>query len=250
MLRDPEPIPWAEPVPTVFPTIDGADIAAVFVGKRVAGDFYDSIRVSPERVLIGLLDVSGRRAENRSILNVAQEIFRKSGSEIFAKADINESEAMTELTHLINRGLIEIASGVRSCPAFIACYHEKFGTLCYANAGHTPALIRDHSGISELDSTGLASWTVFPCHRRRPHRRFGERFLASGRFPRSHRMRDPHQWIIGRVWPGTRVKSLLQSAPATDAKALCTSILNAAAEFEGDVPLCDDRTALALVRTA
>ena len=44
-----------EPVPTVFPKIEGADIAAVFVGKRVAGDFYDSIRVSSERVLIGML---------------------------------------------------------------------------------------------------------------------------------------------------------------------------------------------------
>ena len=51
------------------PKIEGADIAAVFVGKRVAGDFYDSVRVSPERVLIGMLDVAGRRENNRTILN-------------------------------------------------------------------------------------------------------------------------------------------------------------------------------------
>ena len=66
-----------EPVPTVFPAIAGADISAVFVGKRIAGDFYDSIRVNPERVLIGLLDVAGRREDNRSFLANAQSIFRK-----------------------------------------------------------------------------------------------------------------------------------------------------------------------------
>ena len=70
----PEPPPVIEPVPTVFPKIEGADIAAVFAGKRVAGDFYDSIRVSPERVLFGLLDVAGRREDTRSILVAAQEL--------------------------------------------------------------------------------------------------------------------------------------------------------------------------------
>src|SRR5581483_4348469 len=144
-----------EPVPTIFPKIDGAEIAAVFVGKRMAGDFYDSVRVSPERVLIGLLDIAGRRESNRDLLIAAQEVFRNSGAELFSRADINEADAMIELNHLINRRVIEASSGVRSCPAFTACYHEKLGTLCYTNAGHTPGLIRDSKGIVELESTGL-----------------------------------------------------------------------------------------------
>src|SRR5689334_19738981 len=144
-----------EPVPTVFPEVGGADIAAVFSGKRVAGDFYDSIRTSPERVLVGLLDVAGRREDNRYILNHAQEIFRTSGLELFSKRDINEADAMTDLCLRLNRGLIDVCCGVHSCPAFIACYHEKFGTLCYTNAGHTPGLVRDHTGVAELPATGL-----------------------------------------------------------------------------------------------
>src|SRR3954470_21418154 len=147
--------PIIEPVPTIFPAITGGDIAAVFAGKRVAGDLYDSVRVSDERVLIGLLDVAGRREDKRNILSAAQEIFRNFGTELFSAADINESDAMTELNLRINRHVIEVSSGVRSCPAFIACYHEKFGTLCYTNAGHTPGLLRDSSGITELGSTGL-----------------------------------------------------------------------------------------------
>ena len=73
-----------EPVPTVFPPIEGADIGAVFVGKRIAGDFYDSIRVSSERVLIGLLDVAGRREETRDLLVSAQEVFRTLGNCAYA----------------------------------------------------------------------------------------------------------------------------------------------------------------------
>src|ERR1700752_270060 len=98
----PEPSATVEPVPTIFPAIAGADIAAVFVGNRVAGDFYDSVRVSPERVLLGLLDVSGRRDDNRGILIAAQEIFRNFGTELFSPADINEADAMVELCLRLN----------------------------------------------------------------------------------------------------------------------------------------------------
>jgi serine phosphatase RsbU (regulator of sigma subunit) len=247
--RDSEPAPTVEPVPTVFPKIEGADIASVFVGKRVAGDFYDSVRVSPERILFGLLDVAGRREDNRGILTAAQEIFRTFGAELFSRPDLNESEAMTELSLRINRGLIEVSHGVRPCPAFIACYHEKFGTLCYSNAGHTPGLLRDSSGITELASTGLplglfshattdaptvgmengaalllVSRGVVTCEGR--HERSGEEFGLAG------------------------VRQLFQAAPASGAQTLCASILKDVGEFGGESPLCDDRTALALVRTA
>ena len=57
-------VPPAAPVVAVvapFPKIAGAEIAADFLGNRVAGDLYDSLRVSPERILFGLLDVAGDR---------------------------------------------------------------------------------------------------------------------------------------------------------------------------------------------
>jgi serine phosphatase RsbU (regulator of sigma subunit) len=150
-----EPAPEAQPLPTEFPAIDGARMAAVFCGNRVAGDFYDALRVSPHRILFGLLDVAGRREGNRGILISAQKILRTLGADLFARPDVNESEAMTELSHLLNRGIMEAADGVRSCPAFIGCYNEELGTLCYINAGHTPGLLRDGTGILELPSTGL-----------------------------------------------------------------------------------------------
>lgn len=237
-----------EPVPTLFPKIEGADIAAAFVGKRVAGDFYDSIRVSPERVLFGMLDVAGRREDNRGLLTAAQEIFRSLGGKLFSRSDLNESDAMTELALSINRHLIESSSGVHPCPAFIACYHEKFGTLCYTNAGHTPGLLRDSSGITELTSTGLplGLFSHATCDAPTVGIEKGAALLLVSRGLVECASEDNGTEEFGLQ----RVKQLLQSAPLTSAQALCTSILNAVDQYGAQSPCHDDRTALALIRSA
>ena len=244
----PSPAPTAEPVPTVFPKIEGADLAAVFVGKRVAGDFYDSLRVSPERVLFALLDVAGRRDDNRGILAATQEIFRGFGTELFSRSDINESESMTELVLRINRGLIEACKGVHSSPAFIACYHEKFGTLCYSNAGHTPGLLRDGSGITELGATGLPLGLFSHATTDAPTvglEKGAALLLVSRGVVECERYLES----AGEEFGLARVKQLFQDAPASAARELCASVLNAAGAFSAAAPLCDDRTDLALVRT-
>jgi phosphoserine phosphatase RsbU/P len=238
-----------EPVPTVFPTIAGADIAAVFVGKRIAGDFYDSIRVSSERVLIGLLDVAGRREDNRSLLVAAQEVFRTVGLELFSPRDINESDAMTELCLRINRRLIDVCCGVHSCPAFIACYHEQFGTLCYTNAGHTPGLLRDASGIAELSPTGLPLGLFSHATCEAPTVGMAKQaslLLVSRGVIDCEGHGNGHSGGFGLE----RVKNVFQSVAAHAARPLCDSVLEAVAEYSGKGPVCDDRTALALIRTA
>ena len=132
--RVPELPPTVEPVRTVFPMIEGASMAAVFSGQRVAGDFYDALRANSHRVLFGLLDVAGRREDTRGILIATQNIFRDMGRTLFSEPDVNESNAMTELCHLLNRRILEAAGGVRPCPGFLGCYNEQLGTLCYNNA--------------------------------------------------------------------------------------------------------------------
>jgi len=238
------PIATVEPVPTIFPKIEGADIAAVFVGKRVAGDFYDSIRASSERVLIGMLDIAGRRGDNRNLLVAAQDIFRNLGSELFSRADINESDAMTELCLCINRTLIDVCCGVHSCPAFIACYHEKFGTLCYTNAGHTPALLRDSTSTTELTSTGLplGLFSHATCEAPTVGLAKGSSVLLVSRGVIDSEDGSSESFGLERV------KDVFQTTPASSAKTLCSSILTAVAQFSDGAPLSDDRTALALVR--
>jgi len=242
--RGPQPV---EPVPTVFPKIAGADVAASFTARRLAGDFYDSVRVSPERVLFGLLDLAGRRQDNSSLLAAAQEIFRNYGTELFSRPDLNESDAMTELGVHINRHLIEVSSGVRSCPAFLACYHERFGTLCYTNAGHTPGLLRDNAGVTELASTGLPLGLF--SHATADAPTVG---LAKGAMlllvSRGVVECEGHKHWSGEEFGLERVKQFLLAAPPSSAQTLCVSILDEVSKFSGTTPLCDDRTALAFVR--
>lgn len=249
-FRSPHLTATPEPAPTVFPEIAGADIAAVFAGKRVAGDFYDSIRVSPERVLIGLLDVAGRRQDTRQLLITAQEVFRNSGLELFSAEDMNESDAMTELNLRINRHLIESSRGVHSCPAFTACYHERFGTLCYCNAGHTAGLLRDSTGIVELASTGLPLGLFSHATSEAPTVGLGKGaallLVSQGVVSCEGSRRNGGDDQFGL----DRVKQVFQNAPLLNAKTLCSSVLNSVAVFSGNIPICDDRTALALIRTA
>jgi serine phosphatase RsbU (regulator of sigma subunit) len=247
--RVPEVVPAVEPAPADFPKIQGAEIAASTYGKRLAGDFYDSLRVSPERILFGLLDIAGRRESNQTLLSTAQNIFRTAGTELFAPPDINESEAMTTLCHRLNRGLMEAAAGVHSCPAFIACYNEKFGTLCYTNAGHTPGLLRDSKGIVELTPTGLP---------------LGLFSHATSDAPTVGLEKDAVLLLVSRgVVEGRckddkaedaefgleRVRDRLQADSSSNAQAVSASILNTVGESTCEPLVPDDMTALALMRT-
>jgi phosphoserine phosphatase RsbU/P len=240
----------AEPVTSDFPRIDGAQIAATTYGKRVAGDFYDSLRVGKERILFGLLDVAGRRESNQLMLSTAQNIFRALGSEVFSPADINESEAMTALCLQLNRGLMEAAAGVHSCPAFIGCYHEKFGTLCYTNAGHTPGLLRDSSGIVELPSTGLplGLFSHATCDSPTVGMEKGAVLLLVSRGVVEGKGKDDTAEDL--EFGLERVKERLRVDSAGSAQGLSASILNAAGEFTSEPLVPDDMTALVLVRTA
>jgi serine phosphatase RsbU (regulator of sigma subunit) len=236
-------------VPTEFPKIAGAEIAATTYGKREAGDFYDSLRVSPERILFGLLDVAGRREHNQPILTAAQEIFRTLGVELFSRPDFNESEAMATLCLRLNRGIMEAAAGVHSCPAFLGCYHEKFGTLCYTNAGHTPGLLRDATGVTELVSTGLplGLFSHATCEAPTVGLEKGAVLLLVSRGVVEGKCKDDKTEDL--EFGLERVKEGLQADHSGSAQALCASVLNAVGEFTCEPLVPDDMTALVFLRT-
>lgn len=237
---------------SAFPTIVGAEIAALTYGKREAGDYYDSFRVGTERVLFGLLDIAGRRAANLNILSAAQGIFRDAGKELFAGIDINESEAMTTLCLRLNRGLMEAAAGVHSCPAFIGCYHEKFGTLCYTNAGHTPGLLRDGTGLSQLASTGLPLGLFSHATADAPTVGIakGAVLLLVSRGVVEAKCKEKTEETSAEEFGLARIEDGLRSAPGTTAQALAESILQAAGEFSCEPVVPEDMTALCLLRTS
>ena len=156
---------------------------------------------------------------------------------------------MTSLCLRLNRGLMEAAAGVHPCPAFIGCYHEKFGTLCYTNAGHTPGLLRDSTGITELDSTGLplGLFSHATCEAPTVALEKGSVLLLVSRGVVEGKCKDDKAEDL--EFGLERVKERLQSDASPNAQAVCGSILNTVGEFSCEPVVPDDMTALALVRT-
>src|SRR5271155_471904 len=137
------------------PVLQGADMAVAYFSSRAGGDLHDFLRVSPNRFLFGLLDVAGKRETSEPVIQAAQACFRSAAEELFAAEELNESDAMIELSRRLNLEIMRAAGGVRSCPAFAGCYNEELGTVCYVNAGHTPGLLWEDSSVVELPATGL-----------------------------------------------------------------------------------------------
>ncbi len=143
-----------KPEPSLVPTLQTASMAALYRAARVGGDFFDFAALRG-RLVFFLLDIAGKREQALDLAAGLQQVFRGEGIKLFQGSPLNEADALTELTILLNRKLIQLANGVRCAPAFIGCYEEDLGTLFYINAGHTPALLKDGDGTALLGATGL-----------------------------------------------------------------------------------------------
>lgn len=237
------PIPLRDPVQATVPELQDAQLAAVYYGQRMGGDFYDFIRVSPDRILFGLLDVAGRLEQNRGIVNAAQATFRELGAKLFAKEDVNEAEAMIEICLQLNRTILQAAEGVHSCPAFAGCYQEGLGTICYFNAGHTPGLLRDKTGVTELPATGLplGLFSHSTCDANIVALEPGAALLLVSRGVVEAK-------CDGEEFGLQKIKENFQTTTAVGAKELCLSVVDKTQQFMCRPPTHEDVTALALTR--
>jgi serine phosphatase RsbU (regulator of sigma subunit) len=226
------------------PTLQGADMAVAYFSSRAGGDFHDFQRASPTRFLFGLLDVAGKREANAAVLHAAQTCFRSSAEQLFATDDLNESEAMIELSRRLNLEIMRAAGGVRSCPAFAGCYNEELGTVCYVNAGHTPALLRDDSSVVELPATGLplGLFSLAPTDSCIVGLGPKGSLVVVSRGVVEAESKHAEFGLDG-------VKSVMQAGPAS-AKDLSQSILQRVQDFMHTAPKHNDVTALTLTRAA
>src|SRR6266576_2843366 len=236
------PLP-ADPLHADVPVLRHAEIAAIYHGQRVAGDFYEFLRVGPARVLFGLFDIAGRREDTRQILIAAQDTLRTLAPPIFVSADVNEADAMIELSQELNRTILQFDGGVRSCPAFLGCFNEDLGTVCYANAGHTPGLLRDETGITRLPASGLPLGLF--SHTTRDAYTVS---LAPGAVLLVVSLGIIEANLNGDELGLDGVSTALQKASLVSARDLCLTILLSAQQFDQTPPTHNDFTALALLR--
>ncbi len=251
MKRTQVDAPAREPLHCDTPRISGADMAAVYFGERVAGDFYEVLRVGSSRVIFVMLDIAGRRADTREILFTVQRTFRERSSILFAEEDFNETSAMIQLCYAMNQTIID--RGVRNCSAFIGCYNEDVGTVCYANAGHTPALLRDRSGISLLAATGLPLGLFTHTTQGANTYRLEEEsalLLVSRGVVEAISLRHDADSSLSSNFAMEGVVAAMEQAPIHRAYGLCLAMLRSAQQSAPQVVGGADLTTLALVRNS
>jgi phosphoserine phosphatase RsbU/P len=235
----------AAPTRAEFPPLSGADIAGMVQGEKVGGDLYHFLRANRCRVIFGMLDVAGHHEENHGIVEAARRTFQEVGKEKFAYEEINEADAMMELCLELNLSIRKAAAGVRSCAAFLGCYNEELGTICYSNAGHTPGLLRDPSGITELPATGLPlglfSASTYEAPTAALQKGASLLLVSRGVVEAAHKHKK-EEFGLGRV------KERFGNASQENATEIATEIVNAVQQFLGAIPDHNDVTALALVR--
>jgi serine phosphatase RsbU (regulator of sigma subunit) len=232
----------AEIVHGETPTIQGADMAVAYFSTRAGGDLHDFLRVGPNRFLFGLLDVAGKRETSQPVLQAAQACFRSAAEELFSAEELNESDAMIELSRRLNLEIMRAAGGVRSCPAFAGCYNEELGTVCYVNAGHTPGLLRDETSMVELPATGLplGLFSLAPTDARIVGLGSNGSLAIVSRGVVEAESKHAEFGLEG-------VKNVMQGGP-TSAKDLSQNILQRVQDFMRMVPKHNDVTALTLTR--
>jgi len=143
------------PQPTTVPQLGSSSISALYRAARVGGDFYDFLVTDSRRLVFLLLDVAGKREEALDIAAAVQDRMRPLAAELLGDSDVNEADALPTLLIELNRIILQTAGGVRCAPGFLGCYEEELGTLAYINAGHTPALLKDHEGVTCLEANGF-----------------------------------------------------------------------------------------------
>jgi serine phosphatase RsbU (regulator of sigma subunit) len=144
-----------QPAPSCVPQLQNSSISARYRAARLGGDFYDFLTTPAGRLIFVLLDIAGKREGALDIAATVQDWFHEQAPALFADLDLNESDALTQLTVGMNRAILHASEGVRCAPAFLGCYNEAVGTVMYINAGHTPALLKDQDGVTVLGAGGL-----------------------------------------------------------------------------------------------
>jgi serine phosphatase RsbU (regulator of sigma subunit) len=231
--------------PTVaeMPQLVGAEIAGLVHGHRVGGDFYQYVRANPQRVVFGLLDVAGDSKENRPIVVAANEAFQEKGPTCLANDEVNEADAMMEFCQELNQSIRGAAKGVRTCAAFLGCYNEELGTVCYINAGHTPGLLRYDDSVSELSATGMPLGLFSASTYEAPTvavPKGGALLLASRGVVEAAQKREEYGL--------QRLKEHFMKMPLTSAHQVAMSSLDAVRQFAESAAEQNDLTTLAVVR--
>ena len=115
------------------PLVDPVAIESQFIPSRqLGGDCFNYYWVTPERLVLYLLDVSGHGV-GAALLSISVLNWLRSRPA--------KSEAPHEVLQALNRAFQMSHQDQKYFTIWYGIYHQSSGELCYASAGHPPAIL-------------------------------------------------------------------------------------------------------------
>jgi hypothetical protein len=137
-------------LPESLPEVPGCELSGVYRPAHreedVGGDFYDFYPIGPGMYGILIGDVMGKGKEaatSTALLRYSVRAFTSIGA--------RPGQIVSQVNNLIDAQGMDFGTAT----LFFGCLDTNSGSLCYANAGHEPPMLRRADGSEEvLDSTG------------------------------------------------------------------------------------------------
>lgn len=134
-------------LPQAPPSVDGYDVAAVYIPSwELAGDYYDSFRLAEGRLGMVIADVAGKGVPAALIMATFRALLR---------AQVASGAAIAEIAARLNRLLRDDGRPHGFVTCFLAELEPATGRLTYVNCGHVPPfLVGEDVGEEELSEGG------------------------------------------------------------------------------------------------
>jgi phosphoserine phosphatase RsbU/P len=218
--------------PRSLPSLPGLQLAAICKPARtVSGDYYDFIRLGPDRVAIALADISGKGIFAALLMASVQAALR-----FMTSADA--SCATARLVTQLNSHLFKNTSDDRYATFFYAVYDAGSGLLTYTNAGHLPPFFLSNGNIQRLDEGG----TVVGLFEEAPYTQGAIRVdPGSVLVAFSDGLTEPEN-VYGEEFGMDRLQAEIQRQRNTPPQRLAENLIAATEQWAGTPEQADDIT--------
>jgi sigma-B regulation protein RsbU (phosphoserine phosphatase) len=218
--------------PSSLPSLPGLQLAAICRPARVvSGDYYDFIRLSPERVGIALADISGKGIFAALLMASLQAALRST-------AALDGKGGTAELVSRLNKHLFKNTSDDRYATFFYAVYDSDKRTLTYTNAGHLPPVFVSDAGVQQLDEGGTVVGLFEDC----PYRQRVLKVMpGSVLVAFSDGLTEPEN-VYGEEFGSLRLREEILRQRSVPAERLAENLIAAAEQWAGTPEQVDDMT--------
>ena len=199
----------------------------------IGGDYYDFIKVSDERFLLCVADVSGKGVPAAILMSNFQ-----AGLRMLTKAEKELPQIVEELNNLI----LQNSQGENFITAFFLSFNLKEHSLQYINAGHNPPFLLDKNRKMhrlEKGTTILGSFPQLPMLETGTLTGIDKFFLFcyTDGFTETF---NEH----GEEYGDSKLGSFLKKHYQIDQKELHLQLVQELARYKGEVDYVDDITLL------